>query len=118
MDATCPAHLILPGLSFKLYLAKRASYEVPHYAISSNLPLLHPSPQHPVLKCHNLQNHRLNYCFVYFNFYVFKQESRRQKVVDCMVPGITQNELALNILKNRQAVSPELFMFLKLSIYS
>jgi len=43
MRAICPAHLITLNLIALLYMVKRTSYEVPHYAVFSILPPLPPS---------------------------------------------------------------------------
>jgi hypothetical protein len=43
VSSTCPAHFILLGLIFKLYLGKSTSYEALSYADFSNLLSLHPS---------------------------------------------------------------------------
>jgi hypothetical protein len=62
------------------------------------------SPQHPVLKhphtmflpeCQRtrfppIQNHRQNYSLAYYNFYVYRQQTRRQKVLDWLLASITR----------------------------
>jgi hypothetical protein len=72
------------------------------------------SPQHPVLKHHQsvfhpkcqrssftpIHNHRQTYSLVYSNFYVFRQQTRGQKVLDRMVASITGVQ-SLNLLLNQ-----------------
>jgi hypothetical protein len=106
--------------SFYLYLAKSTSYEAPHYAVFSSLLSLHlsfiqifssvpcsqtPSVYVPPLMSRSsftpIQNHEQNYSFVYSNFYFFRQQTRRQKVLDWMVARITQRESPPNFLLNQ-----------------
>jgi hypothetical protein len=68
------------------------------------IPLLSKYTQHPVLKhpqsmfvplCRRrsftpIQNHSQNYSFVYSNFYLTRQQTKRQKVLDWVIASITQ----------------------------
>jgi hypothetical protein len=91
--ATCPAHLILHDLIILIILCKK--YEAPHYSVFSNLVRFHPclvqtfssvpcsqTPSVCVPQCQSpsftpVQYHRQNYSFVYYNFYVSRQQTRR-----------------------------------------
>jgi hypothetical protein len=103
--------------SFKLYLLNSTSYEV-HYGVFSGLLSLHlfsvqifspaPCPQTPSVCVPPLnitrpsftptQNHRQNYSLVCSNYYVFRQHTRRQKIVDWKVASITLIQSPLNFL--------------------
>jgi hypothetical protein len=94
----CPSHLDLIVL---IILEKGTSYEAPHYAVFASLLSLHSSLVQiffsapcsrtlsvclpPLMSWSSftpIQNHRQNYSFVYSIFYIFRQQTRRQKVLD------------------------------------
>jgi hypothetical protein len=106
--------------SFILYLAKSISCEAPYYAVISNLLSLHPysvqvfssapCSQTPSVRVPPLcqrqsfatrQNHRHNYSFVYSNFYVFRQQTKRQKVLNRMVTSVIRIQCYFNFLLNQ-----------------
>jgi hypothetical protein len=113
----CLTHLIPLHLLILIILLKCTNYEHPHYAASSSLLSISPpsrySPQYPALKhsrfsslnfreeLHPLQNHRQDYSLVYSNLRVFRQQTRRQKVLDRMASSNTEIQFLIQFLLNR-----------------
>jgi hypothetical protein len=107
--------------SFSIYLAKSTSYKPPHYTVFFNLLSLHLSSVQifssapcsqtssfcvPTLMSHtkfhtHIQSHRQNYSFVYSNFYVSRQWTRRRKLLDWKVAIINRIHSPLNFLPNQ-----------------
>jgi hypothetical protein len=98
----------------QLRLEKNTNYEIPHYAVFSSLPSLHlssvkifsstpcsqtPSVYVPQLmtktKLHTHRNPKAKYYFIYLNFQVFRQQTRRRKVLNWMEARISEVHLLL-----------------------
>jgi hypothetical protein len=96
------------------------NYEAPHYAVFSNLLSLHlssvqifslaPCSRTPLVYVSSLiVRHQFSHRYrttgkislVYFNFYVFRQQTRRQKLLDWIVASFTQIISALNFFLNQ-----------------
>jgi hypothetical protein len=109
IGATCLAHLILIDLIIVIILAKSSSYEASHYAAFSNVPSPFPSLvqifssascSQTLLVCVPPIRHQIshpyrttveyNLIYIYSNFYVFRQVTRRRKVLYWMVASISR----------------------------
>jgi hypothetical protein len=92
--ARCHTHLILFGLTNLIILDKEYNL---WSSLFSKPTVCFPQCQRPNFA--PVQNHRQNYNnLVCSHFYVFRQQTRRQKVLDRMVAGTTRIRSPLNLL--------------------
>jgi hypothetical protein len=115
-SSSAPFMPISYSLTFKLYLEKSTSYETPHYAAFSNFLSLHPSSvqifssipcsQTPLSPCSALNvrdqvSHPYRTPDKIIVFYIFRQQTRGQKVLGWTVASINGVESSLNFLLNQ-----------------
>jgi hypothetical protein len=65
-----------------------SKYSPQHHVLKHPQSMFLPSSHRPSFT--STQNHRQNYSFVHSNFYIFWQQTRRQKVLDRMVASIAR----------------------------
>jgi hypothetical protein len=103
--------LIMLGEEYKLWsfmqfsptschlISLRSKYSPQHLVFKQPRSMFLPSCKKPSFT--PIQNHRQNYDFVYCNAYVFRQQTRRQRVLEWMVIRITRIQSLLNFLLNQ-----------------
>jgi hypothetical protein len=97
LRATCPAQLTF--LDFMVLISKYYQHPVlEHHHLCSSLNI-RDQVSHPYRTTDKI------YSFVYSNFYVFRQQARRRKILVWMVASITRVQSFLNFLLNQILIS-------------
>jgi hypothetical protein len=89
---------------FANYICHLPSVQIFFSVPSSQIPsMILPQYQRPSFV--SIQNHRQNYSFGLSYFYIFRQQTRRQMVLDRMVASINRTHSSLNFLLNQILIS-------------
>jgi hypothetical protein len=131
--AKYPAHLldliviIIFAAEYKLWSNYKIFSSLLFFPLGSKYP-----PQHSLLRhsqsmffpyCHKpsftpIQNYRKNRSFLQFNYYVFKQQTRRQNGLNWMAASITKIQSALNFVTKKKIWSVTVLRYLNFATFS